>query len=140
LNPTNPYESIDLGTLGFKPEQPGEKITLVVSEVKQVETKAGKLGVAVVGSTSDGREYDWVAWNRTNKAEVARERPLIGDTLEIRYTGRDPQAENEAMAARWFTLKVLRRAGVDDEIVTSPDEPPAGLFDDAEPELDDEAA
>jgi hypothetical protein len=135
MNPSNPYDGIDLGTVYFKPENPGETITITVAEIKQVAGKNGS-GVEISGEDVAGVSHSWTGWNQRAKGEIARERPLIGDTLLIRYDGRDPEAENEAMAARWFTLKVLARAGDATPVLN---EPPEGLFDDAEPpELDDE--
>jgi hypothetical protein len=42
MNPSNPYDGIDLGTVYFKPENPGETITITVAEIKQVAGKTRK--------------------------------------------------------------------------------------------------
>lgn len=106
---TNPYTdgTLDLGTEPFKPETAGEWIEIRVTNIRPVATKDGKNGVVVEGTDSNGRQRDWVAWNLNNKGELRREQPLPGDWLRISYDGRDPNAENEALAARLFTLEKL---------------------------------
>jgi hypothetical protein len=112
VNPTNdPYQDLDLGAEPFKPEKPGETITIVVDEVKSITTKTGKEGVLIAGE--DDGDYplrrEWVAWNMNSKAELRREWPMCGDTLKITYDGRDQFAANPELAARLYTLKVLKR-------------------------------
>ena len=102
--------TLDLGSEPFKPEEKGETIEIKVSDVRPIKTKDGeKTGVVVEGIDKDGITRDWCAWNLSNKAELRREQPLPGDWLRITYDGRDPKAQNEALAARWFTLKKLDR-------------------------------
>lgn len=109
---TDPYDGLDLPAVQFKPETPGETIEIRVTEIKPVQTKdGGKTGALVAGVDDDGVTHEWVAWNFHNKAELARERPLPGDQLRITYDGRDPDASNPALAARWFTLKKLSPPG-----------------------------
>jgi hypothetical protein len=103
------YDELDLGPVPFKPEEPGATLDLRVTDIHEATTREGKKGVVVVGYDAEQRLWEWVAWNRRAKAELARERPLIGDLLRIIYDGRDDQATNPALAARLFRLRVLER-------------------------------
>jgi hypothetical protein len=113
MNPSttsgSPYDDIDLGSEPFKPEAPGETLEIELQEVREIETKEGKKGVVLAGIDDDGAKRDWVAWNLHNKAEIRREKPLIGEQVKIAYDGRDPNATNEAFAARLFTISVPSR-------------------------------
>jgi hypothetical protein len=103
------YEELDLGPVPFKPEKPGTTLEIRVTDIHAVTTREGKKGAVVVGYDAEGREWDWVAWNRRSKTELARERPDVGDLLRITYDGRDDQATNPALAARLYRLEVLER-------------------------------
>src|SRR4051794_1849806 len=94
------YDDLDLGPVPFKPEEPGTTLELRVTDIHGITTREGKNGVVVIGCDAEGRSWEWVAWNRRAKAELSRERPLIGDLLQITYDGRDDQATNPALAAR----------------------------------------
>lgn len=103
------YDALELDPVPFKPDEPGATLEIRVTDVRGLTTREGKKGALVVGYDAERREWEWVAWNRRAKAELARERPLLGDLLRIIYDGRDDQATNPALAARLFRLKVIER-------------------------------
>jgi hypothetical protein len=76
-----------------------------------VATKEGKAGVALYGRDDDGTLRDWCAWNLHNKRQVAATKPMPGDRIRITFIGRDPNVSNPALAAKWFTIEIIARAG-----------------------------
>ncbi len=78
----------------WKPE-PGDKIVGKVVSVTTLESKFGGSYPLVELVTDDDVEFAFHAFHTVAKSELARLKPKPGDTLGVKYLGRDDKVDYE---------------------------------------------
>lgn len=73
---------------GWRPEV-GDKITGTITEISEMESQFGGTYPIVVVATDNGDEVAVHAFHTVLKANIARQRPQVGDRIGIKYFGRD---------------------------------------------------
>jgi hypothetical protein len=77
----------------WKPKA-GDKLVGEISELDERTSEYGTYPIVVV-LTSDGSERAFHAFHTVAKNELARQRPRVGDTIAVKYFGKDAEAGYE---------------------------------------------
>jgi hypothetical protein len=72
----------------------GDKLVGHISELDERTSEFGTYPIVTV-LTSDGDERAFHAFHTVAKNELSRQRPRVGDTLAVKYFGRDAEAGYE---------------------------------------------
>jgi hypothetical protein len=83
-------DRIDAFPEPWKPA-PGDKLIGTVVEVGERASDFGGSYPIVTVLADDGREVTFHAFHTVAKAELARQRPAVGDRLAVKYFGRDEE-------------------------------------------------
>jgi hypothetical protein len=94
---------------------PGDKLVGTVAGLDERTTEYGTYPIVTI-QTDTGQELDFHAFHTVAKNELARQRPVVGDEIAVKYFGRDDErgyeryrvviehAQKPEAAVNWDTI------------------------------------